>query len=207
MSLIILDLGSGNTCHNSVDHAKHMIDVVDGMDRRQTQVIFKWQLEAEDPPGQKKLDRDVFEAAYEYAGEKGYLTTSSVFDSESLAYLLKFAVPFIKISCQPVLYPMAVAIPASIPVFISVAGRAILPIHCNFLHCVPKYPATLAEYEAAFAEHMLRASVSDHSPRLELWRKYKPQIFEKHIVLERDASNPDAGPFAVTPEELKEVIG
>lgn len=207
MSLIILDMGSGNTCHNSIDYAKRMIDAVVDIDSKKTQVIFKWQLESEDPPGQKKLDRDVFKAAYEYAGEKGYLTTSSVFDSKSLAYLLQFPVPFIKIACQPILYPMALAIPSSIPVFISVAGRAILPIHCNFLHCIPKYPATLAEYEAAFAPHMLNASVSDHTPGLELWRKYKPQLWEKHFIIERDVSNPDSGLFAIDPDQLKEVIG
>lgn len=207
MSLIILDMGSGNTCGNSVDYAKRMIDAVADIDSKKTQVIFKWQLEDKDPPGQKKLGREVFKAAYEYAGEKGYLTTSSVFDSKSLAYLLQFPVPFIKLACQPVLYPLAVAIPAKIPVFISVAGRAILPIHCNFLHCIPKYPATLTEYEDAFAEFMLKASVSDHSPGLELWRKYRPQLWEKHFVLERDASNPDAGSFATTPDELREVIG
>lgn len=208
MSLVILDMGSGNSCKNDVDYAKCMIDTVAAVDSHKHNVILKWQLEDKDPPGQKRLDRAVFTLAYEYATEKNYLTTSSVFDYKSLAFLLQFPnIPFVKIACDPKLYGMALGIPARIPVFISVAGRAVLPIHCNFLHCVPKYPATLEEYEAMFHPTMLKASVSDHSPGLELWEKYQPQIFEKHLVLEREENNPDAGPFAITPDQLREVIG
>jgi sialic acid synthase SpsE len=93
------------------------------------------------------------------------------------------------------------------PVMVSVSGRVILPIHCIFLHCIPKYPAELIEYQANFSEAQLGASVSDHTPGLDLWKRYHPAIWEKHLILERDLTNPDAGPFAITPDQLKEVIG
>jgi sialic acid synthase SpsE len=210
VSLVILDMGSGNTCKNSIDYAKRMVDAVATADSKKSghRVVLKWQLELDDVGPNKHLEREVFKAAFEHAQKVGYETTSSVFDIDSLKYLIgNFAVPFVKLACDPEKYWLAKAVPPIIPVFISIAVRENLPIHCNFMHCIPKYPATLAEYEGMFADFMLRASVSDHSPGMELWRKYHPQVWEKHFVLEREESNPDAGPFAITPDQLKEVIG
>ena len=41
---------------------------------------------------------------------------------------------------------------------------------------------------------------------LNLWYEQKPAIWEKHFCLERDSGNPDSGPFAVTPNQLKEIL-
>jgi sialic acid synthase SpsE len=49
--------------------------------------------------------------------------------------------------------------------------------------------------------------ISDHTAGLDLYRKYHPSIWEKHLVLERTEGNLDAGPFSITPGELREVIG
>lgn len=214
MSLIILDMGSGNTCGNSVDYAKKMIDTVAEMDSKKHRVWLKWQLEERDDGPNKHLDREVFKAAFEYGEGKGYQMTSSVFDVHSLGFLLfsrqpMWELPFIKIACRPDLYYLMGLVPRAIPLFVSVYKVESLPYmsNCQVLYCVPKYPATLAEYEDRFSGKTLEGAVSDHTPGLELWRKYKPQIWEKHFVLERDASNPDAGSFAMTPDQLKEVIG
>jgi sialic acid synthase SpsE len=207
VSLIILDMGSGNGQGNDIAYQKKAIDTVAGMDSKKHQVILKYQLEIADDPPNKHLDRDVFGAAYHYGLEKGYAVASSVFDESSLDFLLGYITPFIKIACRPDLYPLIQKIAPRIAVMVSVAGRVILPIHCMFLHCIPKYPAEMIDYEATFAESMLKATVSDHVQGLQLWNKYHPAVWEKHFVLERDAGNPDAGPFAVTPDQLKEVIG
>jgi sialic acid synthase SpsE len=49
-------------------------------------------------------------------------------------------------------------------------------------------------------------AMSDHTVGLELWNKYHPTVWEKHVCLEHNDTNPDAGAFAITPEELKEVL-
>ncbi|MFA5376811.1 MAG: N-acetylneuraminate synthase family protein [Dehalococcoidia bacterium] len=208
MSIVILDMGSGNTCRNDVDYAKRMIDEVIKIDGKKCPIIFKWQLEVDPKPPNKPLDKDVFKAAYEYASGKGYPTTSSVFDELSLQYLLNFPVPFIKLACNPDKYclskyvPRGVLIVASHDKYAEVAAGAV-----QWLACIPQYPATLAEYEMAFTGKELASGVSDHTPGLDLWNKYKPQVWEKHFVLERSDNNPDSGVFALTPDQLKEVIG
>jgi sialic acid synthase SpsE len=204
MSQIILDMGSGNTCRNSIDCAKRMIDAVVSLDSKKHEVLFKWQLENVDPPGQKKLDPEVFRAAYQYAESKGYQTTSSVFDKESLMFLYQFRVPFIKIACQPKLYkPIGGLIPRMIPVYMSANPKEEHPIYppAVILCCIPEYPAKLSDYPPG------RQAYSDHTPGLELWNYYHPPIWEKHFVLERTKGNPDSGVFAITPDQLKEVIG
>jgi sialic acid synthase SpsE len=208
MSQIILDMGSGNTCRNDIDYAKRMIDTVIEMDKKHHEIIFKWQLEKKDPEGQKKLDHSVFTAAFEYAKEKGYKTTSSVFDYESLMFLLQFpSLPFIKIPCRPDIYYLAGGIPRAIPVYLSAYReqgefKVFGPVH--LMLCVPHYPAKLEDYEKA---GWCGAVISDHTPGLDLWRKYQPQIWEKHFILERSPDNPDSGVFAITSDELREVIG
>jgi sialic acid synthase SpsE len=205
MSQIILDLGSGNTCRNDIDYAKRMIDTVVDMDKKRHEVIFKWQLEKDDPPGQKKLDHSIFDEAFKYAMQKGYKTASSVFDEESLDFLLGYDTAFVKIACRPDLYWLAGEVPRNVPVYMSVDGGS-YKVHSGIvlLLCIPQYPAKLEDYERL---GWCKLAVSDHTPGLELWRKYQPPIWEKHYVLERSPDNPDSGPFAITPDELAEVIG
>ena len=75
----------------------------------------------------------------------------------------------------------------------------------NLMCCVPKYPADIKDYEK-FSKEDLKYAISDHTVGWELFKKYKPAIIEKHFVHERDPENPDAGMFAVTAEELKEIL-
>jgi len=64
---------------------------------------------------------------------------------------------------------------------------------------VSKYPSSIDDYSdnAPF--------ISDHTIGLELWHRNKPLIWEKHYKLP-DSTGLDAGPFAITPDELKEVL-
>ena len=198
-------MGSGNTCRNSIDYVKRMIDTVISMDKKRHSITFKWQLEKADPPGQKKLDREVFKAAYQYAADKGYPTTSSVFDEESLEFLMGFQIPFIKIACQPKIYHLTLAIPRGIPILLSIDPRdksshRVWPPFTPLV-CIPEYPAKLEDYPYGAQGY------SDHTSGLALWNYYHPVIWEKHFVLERSSDNPDAGEFALTPDQLAEVIG
>ncbi len=42
MSQIILDFGSGNTCHNDWTYAKRMIDELKAVDTGKHEIIIKW---------------------------------------------------------------------------------------------------------------------------------------------------------------------
>jgi sialic acid synthase SpsE len=188
-----------------------MIDAVAEIDSHKHEVIFKWQLEEVDPPGQLKLDHNLFAAAYYYAKSLGYQTTSSVFDKASLMFLLTFDIPFVKIACRPDLYWLIGKVPPEVWVVASFMDP--LPIWCSrpfsagitWLKCIPKYPATLQDYKDCMPA---KFHFSDHAPGLELWEYCRgPDIWEKHFVLEREDSNPDSGVFALTPDQLKEVIG
>jgi sialic acid synthase SpsE len=51
----------------------------------------------------------------------------------------------------------------------------------------------------------LRRGISDHTPNLDLWRKYRPEVYERHFCLD-DSTGADAGPFASRPKEWREVL-
>ena len=74
------------------------------------------------------------------------------------------------------------------------------------MYCIPKYPADISDYEKMFDTKWLGEAISDHTVGWDLYNKYKPEILEKHFVLDRREDNPDAGVFAVTAEELKEIM-
>ena len=199
---LILDMGSGNTCRNDMQTVRDMIDAIASVDTGRHEIILKWQLFKSAPPN-IPLDPEIFNYAYLYALGR-YQTTASAFDVPSLTILKWYDVPFIKIACRPDLYPL---IDDTSKYYVSVdhwAGAKLKNI--NIMACVPKYPATIKEYETAFLPHLLRSAISDHTVGWELYNKYHPAVMEKHFVHKRDKSNPDAGAFAVTAKELKEIM-
>lgn len=212
MNQIILDFGSGNTCKNDPEYAKRMIDAVAAIDAHKHEVIIKWQLFSNEPPN-VPLDHEVFRVAYNYAKEKGYRTTASVFDMRSLEFLLTFDIPFVKIACRPRLYWLIGEVPRRVPVWVSVAdaeGRGVLvgTNSCSWLLCIPRYPALLFDYEqSAQIDDFNMKFVSDHTEGLGLWEKWHPDVWEKHFILEDDPTNPDCAGHAIKPDLLKEVIG
>ena len=217
MARIILDMGSGNTNKNNWDYTKQMLDELKAVDTGKHEIIIKWQLFKE-VGDNIPLDKTIFDLAYVYAEQLGYQTTSSVFDKESLDFLLQFDVPFIKIANNRALDYLIGEIPRKIPVYISYGKRK--DILQNEYHdasiikmlCVSSYPANLEDYETAFgiqsgAWVMLDPStgISDHTTNFGLWYRYQPEIIEMHYGLS-DSTGLDAGPFMRTPAMLSEVL-
>lgn len=187
--MIILDFGSGNTCKNDLDYAMRMIDELAKVDTKK-QSIIKWQLfvvAGDNLP----LKRTIFDKAFGYATSKGFQTTASVFDLDSFYFLSRYPVPFIKIAnnCD-------IQLPTTIKILKS--GKD--------LCCISNYPATVDEYEKAFKPAALKKGISDHTTDWTLYRKYSPAVYEVHYKLD-DSTGLDAGPFARTPEQLREIFG
>jgi len=211
MAKIIFDFGSGNTCRNDWDYTKRMLDELKKIDTGRHSVVIKWQLfkEAGD---NIPLDWRIFELAYVYAQQLGYKTTSSVFDKESLDFLLQLDVPFVKIANRRELDWLIGEIPRRVPVCVSYGSvdqlKAAPKDNMIRLLCVSDYPANAEEYEKTFDLAYYVAcgyGISDHTTNFGLWYRYQPQIIEMHYKLE-DSQGLDAGPFARTPEQLREVL-
>ena len=202
MSQFIIEMGSGNTCRNDIGKVREMIDAVVDADTGQHEIVFKWQLFHFAPPNEPLL-WCTFAYAYGYAAAFGYDTTASVFDFDSANFLASFDTPFIKIANQPRLWRLARQIDGL--KYISVNGQLPRDIEeAVYMHCVSEYPADAAEYQAT--TQIGHSTVSDHTIGWDLYWDWRPSIIEKHFVLEHDASNPDGGPFAVTPKQLAEVL-
>jgi sialic acid synthase SpsE len=203
--MIILDFGSGNTCKNSKTTVKCMIDALANVDTGNNRIVIKWQLFKSAPPN-VPLKHSIFNYAYKYAKSKGYETTASVFDLESLKELEKYNVTFVKLACNSKLYylrgittePVIVSYPNSDAIWADEPDE--------YMCCVPEYPATNEEYIKRFANSELKHGISDHTAGWWLYKNFEPEIYEKHYVLEYDDANPDAGPFACTPETLREIL-
>lgn len=206
---LILDVGSGASLPND-GVARRFVDEVAKRDRKKHEIIFKAQLFKEAPPN-TPLAIEVFHALWAYARNAGYQCTASVFDKESLEYLLTYEVPFVKIACRPDLYWLAGEVPRRVPVYISCDVRKEdtgeyekyidESMDDNWMLCVPEYPATPNMYP-----NYIPLCVSDHTIGWELlYRATRPSIWEKHMRLP-ETTGPDAGPWAVLPDELAEVI-
>lgn len=201
---LILDIGSGKSLHN-VHRAMEMIDRVKAVDSGKHKIVLKAQLFQNAPPN-VPLDHDAFDAIYHYAKAIGYPMTASVFDNDSLAFLLRYKIPFVKIACRTDLYWLIGEVPRKFPVYTSVATYFEWPTGSNIaLMCVRDYPASIDEYVRRFGDREMKY-VSDHTSGWELYHRAEPRILEKHLCPEREPDNPDSGTFAVTPEELKEIM-
>lgn len=216
MAKIILDFGSGNTHKNNWDYLTWMIDELRAVDTGKHEVIIKHQLflQAGD---NIPLDRELFRKAYDYAKELGYQTTSSVFDKESLDFLLQFEIPFVKIANNRKLDWLIGEVPRKIPIVVSIGSREGMESLTDYpgmqvLFCVSEYPAKIEGYEeikqfSHYVQGGFKAfGISDHTANFGLWYRYQPQIIEWHYVLGHDANNLDGGLFARTPSMLAEVL-
>ena len=208
MSQIILDFGSGNTCRNDMSIVRRMIDELKAVDTGKHEIIIKWQL-FKRAGDNMPLDLCLFDGAYEHAKVKGYKTTSSVFDLDSLKFLLNYDIPFVKIANNRALDWLIGEVPRKIPVYVSydtdVGCYENNGTGIETLACISKYPAQIWDYEEEFGDVTLR-NISDHTVGLDLFKKYQPRIWEKHYVLEHDKSNLDGGLFATIPNELTEIL-
>ena len=216
MAKIILDFGSANTCHNNWSYVKRMIDELKAIDTHKHEIIIKWQLFQH--AGQNApLDRELFRKAYDYAKELGYQTTSSVFDKESLDFLLQFNVPFVKIANNRSLNWLIGEVPRKIPVSVSIGSSEEMEKLTDYsgmgiMFCVSEYPAEMEDYEGIdrFDWYVQSGGyknfgISDHTTSFGLWYRYQPKTIEWHYKL-NDSEGLDAGPFARTPAMLAEVL-
>lgn len=214
MSNIILDFGSGNTCLNDHKIVAKMIDKLDeAVKSKKTNhnITIKWQL-FQEAGDNIPLLHEVFDTAYKLALSKGYNTTASVFDTDSLVFLSNYDVPFIKIANNPASYALIKHCPRSIPLLISYDTvnklefiQSHLLSHDKQCLCVSKYPAEISDYEELAGNKERLLALSDHTVGIDLYKKYVPYIWEKHFKLV-DSAGKDAGDFAITPKELKEIL-
>ena len=215
MGKIILDCGFGAQCKNDIRIVRDMIFAIKEIDTGKHEIIFKWQLfEQKTIPNLIPLSHEIFDGAYNIAKKLGYETTSSVFDEESLDFLLTFNVPWIKIAARPDLYKSILPLIKKIPVVVSV-GESECWFNKNlqqsniicYLHCVPNYPAKIEEYEFLWNNAELNFSISDHTIGFDLYKKYKPTWWEKHYLLKKEPiDDPYGNDWYATPKELKEIL-
>ena len=204
--MIILDMGSGETCNNDFGEVKRMIE---GVPNTLADVFIKWQL-FEDIPPLPPLKHDVYLYARDIAERRGFATGSSVFDEASLEFLLSTDPAFVKIACRPHLYPLLEKIPKAVPIVVSVGNdydhRMIERSYprAMILCCVAKYPAEYVDF-AGFSDEYLRAGISDHTEDWRLHDLYKPEVYECHYKLE-DSTGLDALPFSRTPKQLEAIL-
>lgn len=202
MAIIILDVGSGNSLPE-ISVARDVVDAIASADTHRHEVILKAQLFTDAPPN-KPLNLLLFANLFNYAKSKGYKVTASVFDKPSLEALLTFDPCFVKIACRPELYWLMGEVPRRIPIYCSYDGSPLSVewgSNVTWLFCIPEYPAR--------KEHYLNvgpSKISDHTVGLEVFNILKPRIWEKHFILDHRSDNPDAGDFAITPSDLKEIL-
>lgn len=203
--MLILDMGSGNTCLNSIEIACQMVKQAADLNIKDT--IIKWQLFTK-AGDNIPLSHEVFERAYRYASVLGLRTTASVFDKESVEFLTTFGVPFIKIANTQASKDMIKLIPESMPLIISIdtADKFALQVEkrdVKFIYCISKYPAKKEDYEK-FGDK-LKYGISDHTDNFDLYKKYKPEIYECHFKI-GSSRGLDAGSFARTSKQVRENI-
>jgi len=183
-----------------------MIDEIYAIDTGKHDVVIKWQLFKQ--AGQNiPLSHEVFEWAYDYAKLFGYQTTASVFDKPSLAYLLCFDTPFIKLANREDLYWLKGYVPRNKRVLISWGDSESIRAFADDygLCCVSNYPADMADYEKRFRAADLELGISDHTTNFKLFNKYQPIVYEVHYKLS-DSVGLDAGKFARTARDLKAIL-
>ena len=217
--MIILDLGNGGVLHNDNETIRKTIDSVAEIDTKR-ECILKFQLFIS-IQNKVQLRRDVFHRAWEYATSLGFHCTSSAFDYDSVQFLSLYEVPFVKISNHPHLKKERIVNDCR-KSFISYSAQqfplenVLLSVsdaeefnrftgrEVALLCCVSEYPAKAEDYEKRFTADQLQTGLSDHTVGLDLYKKYRPKIFEKHYVLDEVTDKPR--PYCMGPRELKNLL-
>lgn len=210
MSIIILDLGSGNTCKNNNEYIKMMIDKIKKNDTGKHEIILKFQLFTRESGGANlPLTEECFDYGFKYGISQGYEVTSSVFDMHSLDFLLNRyseKIPFVKIANRRDLDWLMAYIPSNVKIVVSKTNDLFLPGIVNEIDqmwCISKYPAKYEDYKKLPIE--IGDNISDHTEDFRLFREFSPNMVEWHFKLE-NSTGLDAGNFARTPDQLKEIL-
>ena len=212
--MIVLDMGSANVNKNDITIIKKQIDTVNEIIGDKSDItVLKWQLFESVIDGNIPLTKESFEYAFGYAKSLGLMTTASVFDIQSLYFLLSHPIPFVKLANGLIPASQLLgAIPRGMKILYSTSnmfGLMQMPMFMtwgldNGMCCVSNYPATIEEYEKNFSPEVLIQSVSDHTEGAKLWDKYHPMVWEKHFCLEH-SDEKDCGSYALDPKELREI--
>jgi sialic acid synthase SpsE len=203
MSIVILDFGSGNTCKNDKSYIDKMYDELVKIDKEKHTIVVKWQL-FEKVGNNIPLQPDIFDYAYHKGEECGYDVTASVFDVNSLKFLLQYKILFVKLANNRELDYLINYIPSSIFAFVSSDKKIDLyDRQYKHLWCISNYPANISDYEKL--NLTFGCNISDHTSNFTLFRKYNPGIVEWHYKLD-DSNGLDAGEFARTPKQLDEIL-
>jgi len=201
---IIIDI-SANTHLNSQERIDTIISRIAELDGGTKDVVIKGQLFDDEIPPNVRCTHNSHTHMDAICRVLGYKCTASVFDVQSLQFLLSFKdLPFVKIACRPELYHLAGFVPRNIDVYISRVTLSCRPAEGVVeMQCSPKYPAKGQDYLGTFAD-----AVSDHSNGLDVFKMRSWSAYECHYVPDsiRSPSNPDAGTFAKTDDELKEIL-
>ena len=205
--MIILDFGSGETCRNDIGIVRKMIDALVDI-KPKKKVVIKWQLFANFPQ-LIPLRKEIFHDAQSYAYQHGIETTASVFDYESLEFLLHYDIPFVKIANLKDIYYLVDLVPRGIKSVVSYSDietyKLVKQMHNVYpLACVRKYPSNEDDYKH-FSSKQMKYGISDHTKGFGLYNKYKPKFYETHYKL-NDSVGLDNGPWSKTPEQLKEIL-
>lgn len=211
--MIILDY-SANTHKNSIELIKYTLDQVyyNIPIALRRDVVIKGQLFVS---AGKNIPcaQAAFIYMYEYARKLGFKATASIFDERSFTFLRYFSVPFIKIANNEKLRNkfLPVLKGAGITPFVSIPIKEYAQLKpyedCVTMGCVSEYPASITDYTKSLDTIKDRKflHISDHTIGTEVYERYRPTIWEKHLKLE-DSTGLDAGLFAITPEELGEAL-
>jgi sialic acid synthase SpsE len=201
--MIILDLGSGNTCQNSIELACKMVKTV--QDLNIPDCYMKWQL-FKKAGDNIPLDLEVFERASRYAHIIGMPMGVSVFDEESLDVGIHSGdIKFVKLANNKDAHKLLDKVPSMDRVIISTddPNFKVSRDKTDIVYCVSKYPADEKDY-AKFGDK-LKKGISDHTTNWNLFKKYQPKIYECHFCFE-DSEGLDAGKFARRPKDFKEIL-
>jgi len=215
---IILDCGGGNNTKNDKAIVKEMMDQIYDLSlKTDKELIVKFQL-FKNIKNLISLDRSVFEYAYSYCVALKLGVTASVFDINSLYYFISvfptFRTPSIKIACRDFLYNYIKRIPNSYEIFVSVDSTAkrnelkkLYPDkNMSFLFCCPEYPAPENRYRSLFYGN-LSSGISDHCIGLDLYRRYLPDLYERHFILKHgDTDDPVGDNFCSTAREIEGIL-
>lgn len=206
--MMILDFGNGSVCLNDRENIKAMIDRLAEVDVDR-EIVIKWQLFLNIPP-KLSLRRDLFDYAYKYAADLGFMTTASVFDLDSLDFLSRYYVPFVKFANQPQMWRYTDDVARSVDLYVSVGSeREFLWMWGKkpdgVMACVSKYPATIDDYYETFNENILGAGISDHTNNISLYKAYRPALYEKHYTVTEIPTH-KVRTYCAGPEQVRELL-
>ena len=209
---VILDI-SANTHQNDPVLMRELIEAVPETVRHK--VLLKTQYWTKPiPPNERTTMRGLLQFI-NAAKSRGYAVGTSVFDEEAVKDItltgLACRLDFVKLPCRVGTYWLADFVPRATKVYASAIdqkhGQTFRADY--WLYCVPEYPADVSAYSQISNQLDYFHGVSDHSIGGLVWkaaRKNRLAVYECHYVLERSDTNPDAGPFAKTPDDLREMF-